>query len=139
MYKSNLVLLPFLAALWLPLAATAADSVSDIPPPEKAAGVDLSDPAVIDKGMQMLNSTCGGYCHGTAGRGYKGPPLRNRPDLTADGMLATIKYGRKRAGKLMPGWNGTLTEQEMWTVIAAILSLRNADGEAGSETKGGAH
>lgn len=139
MRKLNLVLLPFVAALALPLAADAADSDSDIPPPEKSAGVDLRDPAVIEKGMQTLNSTCGGYCHGTAGRGYKGPPLRNRPDLTADGMLATIKFGRKRAGKLMPGWAGTLSEQEMWTVIAAIVSLRHADGEAGDGSKGAGH
>jgi len=114
-------------ALRLPVAANAAES--DIPPPEKSAGVDLLDPKVIEQGMATLNSTCGGYCHGTAGRGYKGPPLRNRPDLTTDSMIATIKFGRKRGGKLMPAWNGTLSEEEMWTVIAAIVSLRHADGE----------
>lgn len=48
-------------------------------------------------------------------------------------MLATIKFGRKRAGKLMPGWAGTLSEEEMWTVIAAIVSLRHADGEAAGQ------
>jgi mono/diheme cytochrome c family protein len=139
MREPTFLLLSFVVALALPPAGIAADADSDVPPPDKSAGVDLRDPAVIEKGMQMLNSTCGGYCHGTAGRGYKGPPLRNRPDLTADGMLATIKYGRKRAGKLMPGWNGTLSEQEMWTVIAAIVSLRYADGEAGAGSKGAGH
>jgi mono/diheme cytochrome c family protein len=138
MRKPTFVLFTFVATLALPLAGTAADADSDVPPPEKSAGVDLRDPAVIEKGMLMLNSTCGGYCHGTAGRGYKGPPLRNRPDLTPDGMLATIKFGRKRAGKLMPGWAGTLSEEEMWTVIAAIVSLRHAEGEAGS-SPGAAH
>ena len=128
MRKPTLVLLLLVAALALPLAGDGADSDSDIPPLEKSAGVDLRDPKVIEQGMETLNSTCGGYCHGSAGRGYKGPPLRNRPDLTPDGMLATIKFGRKRAGKLMPAWSGTLSEEEMWTVIAAIVSLRNADG-----------
>jgi len=123
-------------AMRLP-AASAADG--DIPPPEKSAGVNLLDPAVIEKGMATLNSTCGGYCHGTQGRGYKGPPLRNRPDLTPDSMIATIKYGRKRAGKLMPAWNGTLTEEEMWTVIAAIVSLRHADGDAAATPSAGSH
>ena len=128
-------------ALALPLAGDGADSDNDIPPLEKSAGVDLRDPKVVEKGMEMLNSTCGGYCHGTAGRGYKGPPLRNRPDLTPDEMLATIKFGRKRAGKLMPAWEGTLSEQERWTVIAAIVSLRHADGEGdiSSERASGAH
>jgi len=101
--------------------------------------VNLLDPVVIEKGMATLNSTCGGYCHGTQGRGYKGPPLRNRPDLTPDSMIATIKYGRKRGGKLMPAWNGTLTEEEMWTVIAAIVSLRHADGDAAATPSAGSH
>jgi mono/diheme cytochrome c family protein len=113
------------------------DVDTDIPAPEKTAGVDLRDPKVIEKGMETLNSTCGGYCHGTQGRGYKGPPLRNRTDLTADSMIATIKFGRKRAGKLMPAWNGTLSEEEMWTVIAAIVSLRHVDGDV--PAKSGSH
>jgi mono/diheme cytochrome c family protein len=126
-------------ALALPVAGGAAETHGDIPPPEKSAGVDLRDPQVIEKGMKILNSTCGGYCHGTAGRGYKGPALRNRPDLTTDSMLATIKFGRKRAGRLMPAWAGTLSETEMWTVIAAILSLRYVEGEAPVEPKGSGH
>ena len=139
MRKPILVLLLLLVALALPLAGRGADSDNDIPPSEKSAGVDLRDPKVIEKGMETLNSTCGGYCHGTAGRGYKGPPLRNRTDLTTDGMLATIKFGRKRAGKMMPAWNGTLSDEEIWTVIAAIVSLRHADPEGNSEHAAGAH
>jgi len=123
-----------LVALAHPPAGYGAGSDNDIPPPDRSAGVDLRDPKAIEKGMEMLNSTCGGYCHGTAGRGYKGPPLRSRPDLTPEGMLATIKFGRKRAGKLMPAWEGTLSEQEMWTVIAAILSLRDAEPAASGGT-----
>jgi len=130
MRNPALALLSLVVALALPLTGNGADADGDLPPPEKSAGVDLRDPNVIAKGMETLNSTCGGYCHGTGGRGYKGPPLRNRPDLTPDGMLATIKFGRKRSGKLMPAWEGTLTEQEMWTVIAAIVSLRHADPDA---------
>ncbi|HTO45587.1 MAG TPA: cytochrome c [Burkholderiales bacterium] len=125
-----LVVLPIVASLFAPFPGSTAEVENDIPSPEKTAGVDLRDPQVIDKGMEMLNSTCGGYCHGTAGRGYKGPPLRNRTDLTTDSMIATIKYGRKRAGRLMPAWNGTLSEAEMWTAIAAIVSLRHVDGDA---------
>jgi mono/diheme cytochrome c family protein len=139
MSKPYFALLLLLAALARPLVCEGADSGHDVPPPDQTAGVDLRDPEVIERGMQTLNTTCGGYCHGSSGRGYKGPPLRNRPDLSPDGMLATIKFGRKRAGKLMPAWNGTLTEQEMWTVIAAIVSLRDAEGGAGSGTKGGGH
>lgn len=108
----------------------------DIPPPDKAAGIDMRDPAVIEKGMAMLSSTCGGYCHGTEGRGFKGPSLRNRTDLSVESLHSVIVFGRKRAGKLMPGWKGVLSDQDIYTAIAAIVSLRHVPAEEG---KGGAH
>ena len=127
-------LLATVLALLLTVPAWADDA--DIPPPDKAAGIDFGDPAVIEKGMAMLSSTCGGYCHGTEGRGFKGPSLRNRTDLSVDSLHATILFGRKRAGKLMPGWQGVLSEQDIYTVIAAIVSLRHVPVEEG---KAGAH
>ena len=102
----------------------------DIPATDKTAGVDLHDPEVIKKGMALLSSTCGGYCHGTEGRGFKGPSLRNRTDLDVDSLHATITFGRKRAGKLMPSWAGVLPEEQIWTAIAAIVSLRHVEPEA---------
>jgi mono/diheme cytochrome c family protein len=109
------------------LPASAADDV--LPPPEKTGGVDLADPAVVARGLDKLNTACGGYCHGSAGGGFKAPALRNRPDLTPASMHATISYGRKRAGKVMPPWKGVLPEEDIWSVIAAIVSLRHADGD----------
>lgn len=137
MKKTLLVLLVSLLPGW-PGFASAEDN-QDVPTPDKAAGVDLRDPAVISKGMGMLSSTCGGYCHGTEGRGFKAPSLRNRTDLDVDTLRTVILNGRKRAGKLMPPWNGVLSEPELWTVIAAIVSLRHADPEPGSDEKPGAH
>lgn len=125
----------------MPAVATlaAAESDRDVPPPDKAAGVDMYDPEVVQKGMNMLSSTCGGYCHGTEGRGFKGPSLRNRTDLDVDSLRTIILNGRKRAGKLMPPWNGVLSEQELWTVIAAIVSLRHVEPDTGADGKPGAH
>jgi mono/diheme cytochrome c family protein len=117
----------------------AAESDPDIPSPDKAAGVDLHDPEIVQKGMSMLSSTCGGYCHGTEGRGFKAPSLRNRTDLNVDSLRTIILNGRKRAGKLMPPWNGVLSEQELWTVIAAIVSLRHVESDTGADGKSGAH
>jgi mono/diheme cytochrome c family protein len=128
-----------LLALSAAAVFAAANGDDDIPPPEITAGVDLRDPEVVAKGMLMLSSTCGGYCHGTEGRGFKAPSLRNRLDLSAESLHATISFGRKRAGKLMPGWQGTLSEQEIWTAIAAIVSLRHVEGDAASDGKAGAH
>jgi mono/diheme cytochrome c family protein len=124
----------------LPYPEAIADSADqDIPPPERAAGVDLRDPVVIDKGMEILSSTCGGYCHGTEGRGFKCPSLRDRTDLSTDAMHATIVFGRKRGGKLMPAWRGALSEESIWTVIAAIVSLRHVEGDAVPENPPGGH
>jgi mono/diheme cytochrome c family protein len=118
-------------ALLLALGILPAVSADDaLPPPDKTGGIDLSDPAVIARGLDKLNTACGGYCHGSAGSGFKAPALRNRPDLTPASMHATISYGRKRAGKVMPPWKGVLPEEDIWSVIAAIVSLRHADGDA---------
>lgn len=103
---------------------------ADPPPPDQTAGVDLRDPAVIAKGLEILNGTCGGYCHGSEGHGFKGPSLRNRLDLGAEDLHTTIYFGRKRNGHMMPAWGGTLSEEQIWTVVAAIVSLRHADQEA---------
>lgn len=124
-----------LIALAIALPCRAAD---DIPPPDKTADVDLQSPEVIARGMEILNTTCGGYCHGTGGGGLKAPRLRNRTDLSPDSLHATISFGRKRGGKVMPPWKGTLSEQEIWTVIAAIVSLRTAES-TGPGTQPAAH
>ncbi|MBI3529135.1 MAG: cytochrome c [Betaproteobacteria bacterium] len=129
-----------LLVLFFPVAMlVAAESDPDVPPPDKAAGVDLRDSEVVQKGMNILSSICGGYCHGTEGRGFKAPSLRNRTDLNVDSLRTIILNGRKRAGKLMPPWNGVLSEQEVWTVIAAIVSLRHVESDAGADGKSGAH
>jgi mono/diheme cytochrome c family protein len=101
----------------------------ELPPSDKTAGVDLRDPAVIAKGVEILSGTCGGYCHGSEGRGSKAPSLRNRIDLTPEMLHTTIEFGRKRAGHLMPAWGGSLSEEKIWTVVAGIISLRHADSD----------
>jgi len=111
----------------------------DVPPPDKTAGVDLHDPAVIAKGLEILSGTCGGYCHGSEGRGSKGPSLRNRTDLSPEALHTTIEFGRKRGGHLMPAWGGTLSEEKIWTVVAGIISLRHADIDAAPDNQTPSH
>jgi mono/diheme cytochrome c family protein len=128
---SSTVLL-VLSVLWYP-NAIADPRDQDLPAREQTAGVDLRDPVVVSKGMEILSSTCGGYCHGTEGRGFKALALRNRADLTTDALRATIYFGRKRAGKLMPAWGGVLSEEKIWAVIAEIVSLRHVDEDEALE------
>jgi mono/diheme cytochrome c family protein len=111
----------------------------ELPPPDKTAGVDLRDPAVIAKGIEILSGTCGGYCHGSEGRGSKGPSLRNRVELTPEMLHTTITFGRKRAGHIMPAWGGSLSEEKIWTVVAGIVSLRHADPDPAPESQTPTH
>jgi mono/diheme cytochrome c family protein len=111
----------------------------ELPPPDKTAGVDLRDPAVIAKGIEIISGTCGGYCHGSEGRGGKAPSLRNRSDLTADMLHTTITFGRKRAGHLMPAWGGALSDEKIWTAVAGIISLRHADPDPAPENQPPTH
>jgi mono/diheme cytochrome c family protein len=110
-------------------------SDDELPPPDKTAGVDLRDPEVIAKGVAIISSTCGGYCHGSEGRGGKAPSLRNRMDLTPEMLHTTITFGRKRAGHLMPAWGGALSDDKIWTAVAGIISLRHADNDAPAESQ----
>ncbi|MBK8017955.1 MAG: cytochrome c [Betaproteobacteria bacterium] len=133
--RSQLVTL-FVASVVLAASAHGAD---ELPPPDKTGGVDLSSPAVIERGMNLLNTACGGYCHGTEGRGLKAPPLRNRTDLSWSAIHATVTYGRKRAGKMMPSWKGVLPDEDIWSAVAAVISLRQADGDSPPQTQPSAH
>jgi cytochrome c553 len=119
--------------------AALGESDEELPPPDKTAGINLRDPIVIAKGLEVLSRTCGGYCHGSEGRGSKAPSLRNRTDLTPQMLHTTIYFGRKRAGHLMPAWGDTLSEEQIWTVIAGIVSLRHAESDAGPEIQTQSH
>ncbi len=113
----------FLLTAFAALPGRAAD---DLPPPEKTGGIDLRSPEAVARGVELLNTTCGGYCHGTNGVGIRAPRLRNRTDLSPTSLYATISFGRKRGGKMMPGWRGTLSEEDIWSAVAAVVSLREA-------------
>jgi mono/diheme cytochrome c family protein len=135
--RSALAALFTLASFFSYHAALGEDD--ELPPPEKTAGVNLRDPAVMAKGVEIISGTCGGYCHGSEGRGSKAPSLRNRTDLTADMLHTTITFGRKRAGHLMPAWGGALSDEKIWTAVAGIISLRHADNDAPAENQTATH
>lgn len=136
---------PHAAAVALAAAAAWAASLAAWPlradlPPEHTAGVDLSDPAVVKEGGESFNGLCAGYCHGTGGTAKRGPALRNRPELDAYSLYSTIVNGRRRSGNPMPGWKGLLSDEEIWTIVAYIISLRDAppahgDASAAHETE----
>jgi putative heme-binding domain-containing protein len=113
---------PFLLLALLPLAA-------------QTPKLKLDDPAVIARGEKTFAATCGvGYCHGKEGRAGRGPRLAGRKWEAPDVFRVTSEGSENR---LMPPFQGVLAEEEIWAVVAYVLSL--GTGAAGtSAALGGA-
>lgn len=117
-------------ALGLGLALALAMPVLGFPVSFAWAGaespIDLDDPAHVAAGRHLFNTTCTGYCHGRDGIQGQAPSLQNRPELDARRLHWVITKGRKRGGAVMPAWKDKLSAEQIWQLIAFILSLRDA-------------
>ncbi|HSE83331.1 MAG TPA: cytochrome c [Thermodesulfobacteriota bacterium] len=95
-----------------------------------AEAAQKGDPA---KGKETYNQICAS-CHGPGGKGdgpaaaALDPKPRDHTDvkymssISNDYMFKVISQGGASVGKsqLMPAWGGTLSEQDIWNVIAYI-------------------
>ena len=93
--------------------------------PAAQASVRLDDAATIESGRQRFNQACS-YCHGKEGAGGKTKSFKGRHDLAAPVVFDTIANGRRRGANIMPPWKGSLSEAQIWELVAYILSLSNA-------------
>lgn len=84
----------------------------------------LSDEAVIQEGAALFTQSCAVYCHGPKGIGGRGPRLRGR-QFDKDYLFSTISNGRD----LMPPFKEIYTREEIWRLVAYILSLSNEEGK----------
>lgn len=84
----------------------------------------LTDPDLIASGKKRFNQACF-YCHGDEGSGGKYSPLQNRPDLEPRFIFDTISNGRIRGSSVMPPWGKSLTQEQIWQLVAYIVSLRD--------------
>ncbi len=63
-------------------------------------------------------------CHGSGGEGSSGPSLAGVADrLTVDDHVAVVRDGRGQ----MPGWDGTLTDEEIDAVVAYERDVLSVD------------
>lgn len=93
--------------------------------------VDLNDPAVIGAGRILFARSCSvGYCHGAEGRAGGGPRLRGKPwdpgylyRVTAEGIPRSS----------MPGWKEKLSQDEIWSVVAYVMSLSDPEKSSAAE------
>jgi putative heme-binding domain-containing protein len=92
------------------------------------SSLNLSDPRVISTGATLFAKNCSvGYCHGAAGRAGRGPRLRGREwdkhylfKVTYDGI----------PNSSMPAWKDRLSETEIGSIVAYVLSLSKLTSDA---------
>jgi mono/diheme cytochrome c family protein len=81
----------------------------------------LDDPQAVEEGGRRFQQTCTGYCHGREGRVSRAPKLRGKTYEPAF-LYARIAHGFPP----MPGYQTLLPPEEIWKLVAYIMSLSNA-------------
>jgi mono/diheme cytochrome c family protein len=84
---------------------------------------DLSDSKVIGEGAQLFRQTCTAYCHGKDGGPSRAPKLR-ASKLERSYVYARITKGSPNG---MPGFETTMSRENIWKLVAYVLSLANAE------------
>jgi mono/diheme cytochrome c family protein len=121
--RTPLVLLVAAAiALALPApAAVRAQGMRQPPPAATAPPFPLDDPEAVAEGARRFSASCTGYCHGKEGRVSRAPKLRGKTYEPA------YLYGRIANGfPPMPAFQTVLPPEEIWKLVAYLMSLSNA-------------
>ena len=88
--------------------------------------VSLNDPIVVETGRTIFARSCSvGYCHGVEGRSGRGPRLGGK-QWEADYLFRVTLEGIPKSS--MPAWRGKLSEKEIWSVVAYLLTLSSPEG-----------
>ncbi len=88
---------------------------------QTAPPMTLTDPNAIAMGDELFAKNCSvGYCHGKGGRAGRGPRLRGK-EFEKEYLFNVTSKGIP--GSSMPAWKDRLSEQEIWSVVAYILTL----------------
>lgn len=111
--------LKHLSAAGLLLAGAA---LAGAPAVAEPSAEDLASPQSIQAGRAKFVSACA-YCHGSEGDAGKNRPFRERIDWDATQIYQVIHDGRQRGANVMPAWNGTIPDEQIWQIVAYIKSL----------------
>ena len=90
----------------------------------------LDDPAAIEEGKHRFSASCTGYCHGREGRVSRAPKLRGKT-YDPNWLYARIDKGSPggASGLVMPAFGTMLPPEEIWKLVAYVMSLSNAKDE----------
>lgn len=83
---------------------------------------DLTDGAAIKEGAALFATRCTGYCHARGGGPGRAPKLRGRT-FDKDYLFQAIANGIV----VMPAWKGILSDEQIWAIVAYILSLSHVE------------
>lgn len=93
--------------------------------------VDLQDPEVVGAGRTLFARSCSvGYCHGAEGRAGGGPRLRGK-QWEPGYLYRVTAEGIPRSS--MPGWKEKLSQDEIWSVVAYVMSLSDPEKSGAAE------
>ena len=100
-------------------------------PSPQQSSVDLNDPAVVGAGRILFARSCSvGYCHGVEGRAGGGPRLRGK-QWEPGYLYRVTAEGIPRSS--MPGWKEKLSQDEIWSVVAYVMSLSDPEASRPAE------
>jgi mono/diheme cytochrome c family protein len=90
----------------------------------------LDDPDAIAEGAKRFSASCTGYCHGREGRVSRAPKLRGKtydPNFLYGRISNGLPAGQ--TGLPMPSFQTMLQPEEIWKIVAYIMSLSDAKDE----------
>jgi mono/diheme cytochrome c family protein len=90
----------------------------------------LDDPDAIAQGAKRFSASCTGYCHGREGRVSRAPKLRGKA-YDPNFLYARISNGLPagQSGLPMPSFQTMLQPEEIWKIVAYIMSLSDVKDE----------
>ncbi len=116
--RSVLALWTVASAFFYCYPATAADGNSG----KTYTAEELRRSDWINDGMEKFNSACT-YCHGSKGQGGKVKSFTERTGWKPETIHDVITNGRIRGANVMPPWGGSMSDDEIWKLVAYIKSL----------------
>jgi mono/diheme cytochrome c family protein len=90
----------------------------------------LDDADAIAEGAKRFSASCTGYCHGREGRVSRAPKLRGKtydPNFLYGRISNGLPSGQ--TGLPMPAFATMLPPEEIWKLVAYIMSLSSAKDE----------
>ena len=128
--RSVTLLAPTLAvalavAAWVGSPARPAPAAAEGPSRPGAPPFDLADDHAIDEGARLFRASCTGYCHGKDGGASRAPKLRGQK-LEGNYVYARIAKGSPNG---MPAFESALSRDDIWKLVAYVLSLARAEDQ----------